>query len=87
MEIPPPSKNFGLVSSLADCGVFLIRGIEPPSVDVDWRVFIIDDMVLLCVWQEGLPRKTCRIRRIRARKGHLDDAGAERHRTYVSDTI
>ena len=42
--------------------------------DVDWRVSIIDDMVSLCIRQEGVFRKARRIRRIQARGGCLDDA-------------
>ena len=52
---------------------------DPPSTrgaegDVEWRVSIVDDMVSLCIRQEGVFRKARRIRRIQARKICLDDA-------------
>ncbi len=51
---------------------------DPPSThgaegDVDWRVSIVDDMVSLCIRQEGMFRKARRIRRIQAREIDLDD--------------
>ena len=51
---------------------------DPPSThdaesDVDWRVFIVDDMVSLCVRQEGVFRKARRIRRTQVRKSYFDD--------------
>ena len=51
---------------------------DPPSThdaesDVDWRVFIVDDMVSLCVQQEGMFRKARPIRRTQVRKSYLDD--------------
>ena len=42
--------------------------------DMDWRVSIVDDMVSLCIRQEGVFRKARRIRRIQARESDLDDA-------------
>ncbi len=45
--------------------------------DVDWRVSIVDDMVSLCIRQEGVFRKARRIRRIHVRESDLDD-NAER---------
>ena len=55
---------------------------NPPSTrgaegDVDWRVFIVDDIMSLCIRQEGVFRKARRIRRIQARGNDLDD-NAER---------
>ncbi len=52
---------------------------DPPSThaaegDVDWRVSIVDDMVSLCIRQEGMFRKARRTRRIQARESDLDDA-------------
>ncbi len=52
---------------------------DPPSThgaegDVDWRVSIVDDMMSLCIRQEGVFRKARRIRRIQARESDLDDA-------------
>ena len=41
--------------------------------DMDWRVSIIDDMVSLCIRQEGVFRKARRIRRIQARERDPDD--------------
>ena len=51
---------------------------NPPSThgaegDVDWRVSIVNDMVSLCIRQEGRFRKARRIRRIHARGSFLDD--------------
>ncbi len=51
---------------------------DPPSTysaegDMDWRVFIIDNMMSLCIRQEGVFRKARRIRRIQARGNDLDD--------------
>ena len=42
--------------------------------DVDCRVSVVDDMVSLCIRQEGVFRKARRIRRIQARESGLDDA-------------
>ena len=39
-----------------------------------WRVSIVDDMVSLCIRQEGVFRKPRRMRRIQAGKSDLDDA-------------
>ncbi len=52
---------------------------DPPSTrdaegDVGRRVSIVDDMVSLCIRQEGVFRKARRIRRIQARESDLDDA-------------
>lgn len=51
---------------------------DPPSTrgaegNVDWRVSIVDDMVSLCIRQEGRFRKARRIRRIHARGSFLDN--------------
>ena len=43
--------------------------------DMDWRVSIVDDMVSLCIRQEGVFRKARRIRRIQARERDPDDDG------------
>ena len=40
---------------------------------MDWRVSIIDDMMSLCIRQEGVFRKARRIRRIQARERDSDD--------------
>ncbi|KAF6238810.1 hypothetical protein HO173_003317 [Letharia columbiana] len=55
---------------------------DPPSTrgpegDVDCRVSIVDDMVSLCIRQEGVFRKARRIRRIQGRKSHPRDADTE----------
>ena len=42
--------------------------------DMDWRVSIVDDMVSLCIRQEGVFRKARRTRRIQARERDSDDA-------------
>ena len=49
---------------------------DPPSTrgaegDVDCRVSIVDDMVSLCIRQEGMFRKARRIRRIQARESEF----------------
>ena len=41
--------------------------------DMDWRVSIVDDMVSLCIRQEGVFRKARRTRRIQVRKRDPDD--------------
>ncbi len=51
---------------------------NPPSTrgaegDLDWRVSIVDDMMSLCIRQEGVFRKARGIRRIQARENDLDD--------------
>ena len=55
---------------------------NPPSTrgaegNVDWRVSIVDDMMSLCIRQEGVFCKARRIRRIQAKGNDLDD-NAER---------
>ena len=41
--------------------------------DVDSRISIVDDMVSLCIRQEGMFRKARRIRRIQVRESDFDD--------------
>ena len=41
--------------------------------DMDWRISIVDDMVSLCIRQEGVFRKARRTRRIQARERDPDD--------------
>ena len=41
--------------------------------DMDWRISIVDDMVSLCIRQEGVFRKARRTRRIQARERDSDD--------------
>ena len=84
--------------------VSLIGGIDPPLLpgsdsDVDWRIPIDDHTLSPGVWQEGLFRKACWTRRMRARKGLPDDAicspylrlsaasSPERHEMYIFDLI
>ena len=51
---------------------------DPPSTrgtecDVDWRIFIVDEMVSLYIRQEGIFRKARRTRRIQMRESTHDD--------------
>ncbi len=63
---------------------------NPPSTrgaegDVDWRVSIVDDMMSLCIRQEGVFRKARRIRRIQARGNDLDDDAGRPSNAVKSD--
>ncbi len=64
---------------------------DPPSTystegDIDWRVSIVDNIMSLCIRQEGVFRKARRIRRIQARGNDLDNNAGRPLNAVKSDS-